>query len=96
MPQREHHELETEGGHVGHQEPEATDGGEQLGDQRAEIAHITAALSDRGGNIVSIGTFPGEDPTNVLCIIKADEISRDDMVAAITPYVQEIVDIREA
>ncbi len=65
-------------------------------DQRAEIAHITSALSERGGNIISIGTFSGEDPTNAICIIKADEISREAMVEAMTPYVLEVLDIREA
>ncbi|HUX50472.1 MAG TPA: CBS and ACT domain-containing protein [Spirochaetia bacterium] len=64
-------------------------------DQRAEIAHITAALFERGGNIISIGTFPGDDPTNAVCIIKADEISLDDMVAALKPFVIEVLDIRE-
>lgn len=64
-------------------------------DQRAEIAHITSALSEKGGNIVSIGTFPGQDPTNAVCIIKADEISREDMIEALKPFVIEITDIRE-
>lgn len=65
-------------------------------DQRAELAHVTAAIADRGGNIISIGTFPGEDASNAICILKADEITREAMSEALAPYVLKIIDIREA
>jgi acetoin utilization protein AcuB len=64
-------------------------------EKRGELAGIAKAIAECGGNIISIGTFPGNDPTNALCTIKVDEISSDAFTAAIEPFVTELLDIRE-
>lgn len=62
---------------------------------KGELAKITAAIADLGGNILALGTFLGDDPTNALCTIKVDDLTPDDLVAALEPLVQEIVDVRQ-
>jgi acetoin utilization protein AcuB len=62
---------------------------------KGELAKITAAITELGGNILALGTFLGEDPTNALCTIKVEDVPAGDLVAALTPLVQEIVDVRE-
>lgn len=64
-------------------------------EKKGEIAAIAEAIRDKGGNIISIGTFLGEDMTNALCTIKVEDISKDELLACISPYVDEVRDIRE-
>lgn len=60
-----------------------------------ELASLASAIASRGGNIISLGTFPGEDPTNAIATLKVDQIEKDALLDACTPFVQEVLDIRE-
>jgi acetoin utilization protein AcuB len=62
---------------------------------KGELAKITAAITDLGGNILALGTFLGEDPTNALCTLKVEGVPAAELVAVLTPLVQEVVDVRE-
>ncbi len=62
---------------------------------KGELAKITTEIANRNGNIIALGTFLGNDPTNSLCTIKVEGISADELVTALTPLVQEIIDARE-
>jgi acetoin utilization protein AcuB len=64
-------------------------------EKRGEIAQMASAIADAGGNIISIGTFLGEDPTNAICTLKLEGIGKDDLPSVVEPYVEEILDIRE-
>ncbi|WP_020611053.1 CBS domain-containing protein [Sediminispirochaeta bajacaliforniensis] len=64
-------------------------------EQRGEIAGMAAAISEKGGNIISFGTFLGEDVSNSLCTFKVDEIDKEELQKAIAPYVVRIIDLRE-
>jgi len=64
-------------------------------EQRGEIAGMAAAISEKGGNIISFGTFLGEDVSNSLCTFKVDEIGKEELQKAIAPYVVRIIDLRE-
>jgi acetoin utilization protein AcuB len=60
-----------------------------------ELASLASAIANRGGNIISLGTFPGEDPTNALATLKVEGIDREVLVEACSPFVEEVLDIRE-
>jgi acetoin utilization protein AcuB len=62
---------------------------------KGSLAQISSAITQHGGLITAFNIFKGEDPTNWGAHIKVAEITRDDLLAAITPYVIEILDIRE-
>jgi acetoin utilization protein AcuB len=62
---------------------------------KGELAKITTEIANRNGNIIALGTFLGNDPTNSLCTIKVEGIPADELVTALTPLVQEIIDARE-
>ncbi len=64
-------------------------------EKRGELADIASAIRDKGGNIISIGTFLGDDMTNNLCTLKVDEITREDLMECLNPYVVEVRDVRE-
>ncbi|MBT3273377.1 MAG: CBS domain-containing protein [Spirochaetales bacterium] len=64
-------------------------------ERQGEIADISAAIRDKGGNIISFGTFLGENQTNALCTIKVQDISRDELLSCLDPFVEEVQDLRE-
>ena len=63
-------------------------------DEKGVLAKITGEITKLGGNIVSLGTFLGEDPTNALLTIKVQDVEEKDLVKAMEPLAMEMVDIR--
>jgi acetoin utilization protein AcuB len=64
-------------------------------EQRGVLATITREIAEMGGNIVSLGTFVGDDPTNRLITVKVSEIGQDELASAMEALGMEIVDVRE-
>jgi acetoin utilization protein AcuB len=63
-------------------------------DQRGELAALTGAVADLGGNIISLGTFWGEDASNAIITMKVAGVGQDEIVEKITPHVLEVIDVR--
>lgn len=64
-------------------------------EQKGVLATITREIVEMGGNIVSLGTFVGEDPTNRLITIKVAEVDQSALVSVMEALGMEIVDVRE-
>jgi len=64
-------------------------------EQKGVLASITHDIAEMGGNIISLGTFLGEDPTNRLITIKVEEVGQDELVSAMEALGMEVVDVRE-
>ncbi|MFQ3619457.1 MAG: CBS and ACT domain-containing protein [Spirochaetales bacterium] len=62
---------------------------------QGQLAKITGAVAEKGGNIISIGTFPGEDVETSYLLLKVEGIGLDVLATTISPYVKELVDLRE-
>jgi acetoin utilization protein AcuB len=63
-------------------------------DEKGVLAKVTGEIAEMGGNIVSLGTFLGEDPTNALLTIKVQDVEEKDLVKAMEPLAMEMVDVR--
>lgn len=63
-------------------------------EQPGILADVTRAIADLGGNIISLGTFLGEDPTNRLITVKVADVAEDKLVAAMKNLALEIADAR--
>ena len=63
-------------------------------ESKGELARLTKDISNRGGNIVSLGTLPGTNATNATCIVKVEGLTESELVDAITSDVLEILDVR--
>jgi acetoin utilization protein AcuB len=63
-------------------------------EEKGVLAKITSEIAERGGNIVSLGTFLGEDPTNFLLTTKVQDVEEKDLVKAMEPLAIELVDVR--
>ena len=62
---------------------------------KGSLAQIISAITEKGGNILALNTFLGEDPTNWGCTLKVADISKDELLEVVKPLVVEIVDVRE-
>ncbi|MBC7250241.1 MAG: CBS domain-containing protein [Anaerolineae bacterium] len=63
-------------------------------EQPGILATITREIAEMGGNIISLGTFLGEDPTNRLITVKVANVEEDKLVASLQALGMEIVDAR--
>jgi acetoin utilization protein AcuB len=63
-------------------------------DVKGELATITQAVTDIGGNILSLGTFQGEDTTNRLLVLKVTEADREALLEKIQSLGARVVDVR--
>jgi acetoin utilization protein AcuB len=64
-------------------------------DKRGELARISQAVADIGGNIIATVEVPGSDSTNYEVLLKIIDVSKDAVVNALKPIVERIVDVRE-
>jgi acetoin utilization protein AcuB len=67
----------------------------KVGEKPGVLATLTGELSRRGANIVSLGTFWGDDPTNRAIAFKVQGLERAEMEEIISALGAELVDIRE-
>lgn len=67
----------------------------RIPEEPGEIAKLGQDIVAHNGNIISIGTWPGNNPTNAVCIIKVGGMTRDQFVSSVEKHILEVIDIRE-
>jgi acetoin utilization protein AcuB len=60
-----------------------------------QLAKLTKAIYDLGGDILALGTFMGESSETGKITVKVDGVEKDALVAAIKPLAVQILDVRE-
>jgi len=63
--------------------------------EKGELARLASAVTHAGGNIIALGTLPGEDPATGQCTLKVDGIGKETLIGALTPVVRSVDDVRE-
>jgi acetoin utilization protein AcuB len=63
-------------------------------DQPGQLANLAQAIASLGGNVVALGTFLGNEPSNRLVTFKVAGLSESQVRDAIEPIVAEVLDIR--
>lgn len=64
-------------------------------DKPGELAKLTQAITENGGNFIAFGIFAGDDVTNREVTFKVSGMDKDTARKAIEPFVESIKDIRE-
>ena len=64
-------------------------------EERGILASLTSEIAQMGGNILALGTFQGEDPTNRMVTVKVSDAPTDKLIAVMEALGMEIVDVRE-
>lgn len=59
-----------------------------------EIAQMSQAIFEAGGNIVALGTFAGDDLTTAILTLKVVGLSEERLQEVVKPMVERIKDIR--
>lgn len=62
---------------------------------KGALCRLTDAVAQAGGNIISLGTFLGDDPSNRQITMKVADVRKEILVEALHDLVLEIVDVRE-
>jgi len=66
-----------------------------LEDKPGQLAKITKAISEAGGNFIAFGQFYGEDPSNRIVTFKVKNLKENEAKKAIYDIAKEVWDARE-
>ncbi len=64
-------------------------------DKPGQLARITKAVADLGGNFIAFGQFSGEDPSTRLVTFKVQGVSKEQLKQVLGECCEEVWDIRE-
>ena len=64
-------------------------------EKRGQLAKITEAVANAGGNFVAFGQFSGEDPSTRLVTFKVAGLKKEDVKKAVSEIAKEVWDVRE-
>ena len=64
-------------------------------DNRGQLAKITHAIAEAGGNITALVELPGTDSTNYEVLFKVIGVAKDQLVEVLQPFVVRVTDVRE-
>jgi len=67
----------------------------EIPERKGEMARITTAIAQLGGDILALGTFLGDDPTTALVTIKVEDVPAEALTAAMHDLGLQIRDMRE-
>ena len=64
-------------------------------DKPGELARVTRAIADAGGNFVSFGFFAGEDASSKVLTFKVDGVRKDEIRKVLGSSVKKFWDVRQ-
>jgi len=67
----------------------------QVPDAPGELAKVTAAIAQQGGDIAACGTYPAEEPLKANITLKVKHVPQEELVASLrAPAGVEVLDVR--
>jgi acetoin utilization protein AcuB len=63
--------------------------------QRGVLAALSSDVAGLGGDILSLGTFWGEDASNAIITMKVSGVDKDAILEKIKPHILDVIDVRE-
>jgi acetoin utilization protein AcuB len=67
----------------------------ELGKEAGLLAKLTQSIFEMGGNILSTGSFLGEDSKTSQMVFRIEGVNEKDLLKAVKPFVSRVVDIRD-
>jgi acetoin utilization protein AcuB len=67
-----------------------------VANRRGELCKVSEAISKAGGNIIALGTFLADDPTQGRLTIKVDGLAKEKILEVLQPLAVRIEDVRES
>ena len=66
----------------------------EVPDRRGILADLTSSIAGIGGNIISLGTFNGDEPGTALITVKIADVTEQGLLEAISHIEGRVIDIR--
>jgi len=66
-----------------------------VANRRGELCKVSDAVTKAGGNIIALGTFLADDPTQGRLTMKVEGLTKDTVLEALRPLALRIEDIRD-
>jgi len=66
----------------------------EIPERKGEIARITTEIARLGGNLLSLGSFLGDDPSTGVVTVKVEDVPAEELEAAMRALDLEILDSR--
>jgi acetoin utilization protein AcuB len=66
----------------------------ELQKEPGALAKFSQEIFELGGNILSLGSFLGDDSKTVQLVLKIDGVEENKLLSAIKPYISRVVDVR--
>ena len=63
-------------------------------ERKGELYQITQAITALGGNIITLGTFWGDDPATRLLTLRVSEVTQEELVAKMKEIGAKVIDAR--
>lgn len=63
-------------------------------DTPGQLEKLLHAIATEGGNVISMGTFAGEDPSNSLVTFKVAGMTLEQIQSHVEPVVERVIDLR--
>ena len=63
-------------------------------DKPGQLAKLTQAIANLGGNFIAFGQFAGETPSNRLVTFKVSGLEETQVRDEIEPFAEKVVDLR--
>ena len=67
-----------------------------IDDKPGQLAKVTKAMADAGGNFISFGFFAGEDTSTKMLTFKAEGMKKDDVRKSLVKHLKNIRDVRQS
>jgi len=67
----------------------------ELGKEAGLLAKLTQSIFEMGGNILSTGSFLGEDSKTSQMVFRIEGVNEKDLLKSVKPFVTRVVDIRD-
>ena len=64
-------------------------------DKKGMLAAMTQRIAEMGGNIIALGTFLGDDPSNRLITLKVQDVDKEELWAKLEDLGIKLIDVRE-
>ena len=68
----------------------------EIPERKGEMARITTAIAQMGGNILALGTFLGDDPSTAVVTVKVEDVPTEELEAAMRELDLGILDSRKS
>jgi len=66
-----------------------------VANRRGELCKVSEAVTKAGGNIIALGTFLADDPTQGRLTMKVEGLAKEKIAEALRPLAVKIEDVRE-